>query len=110
MAKRPPALSVSEYAVMDAPESASVAKAVMPTTAPLAAFSATELAAVSLSVRTTRLSLTLLMEMVNGEMALEPSAEVALMNRVRVAPASASMGPSTVTTPMLGLMVNAAAV
>ena len=58
---------------MVAPESASVAKAVMPTAVPIVAFSATELAAVLLSLRTTGLSPTLVTAIVKDYSFWEPS-------------------------------------
>ena len=67
---------------MVAPESASEASAVMPTTSPMAAFSATELASVLLSLRTTRLSLTLVTVMATARAVevSEPSDALTVMS------------------------------
>ena len=91
--------------------SASLALAVMPTSVPTAAFSATVLALALLSVgaltSNSSTSLTLITKL---PIALDPSTEVARTNTVRVAPASRSSAPATLTTPVLASTTNSPAV
>ena len=65
--------------MMDAPESASTASAVMPTVAPLLAFSAIEFAFASLSERVGSLSSTLVILIVKLSVTVPPSEDVAWM-------------------------------
>ena len=87
--------------------SPSVALAVMPTTVFTAAFSATllTLALLSVGVVTSNSSTSLTLT-VKDCWAVEPSAEVALTYSVRVAPASRSMLPATVTMPVTASISN----
>ena len=89
------------------PASASVAKAVMPTTVPLAAFSATVLAAALVSVGVlTANSSTSVTVMVKVWVLNEPSATVAWTVMVWLAAVSesSSVPSATVTTPVVASM------
>ena len=106
MAKKPPGFDDRLYVTVSV-TSASVAKAVMPTAVPMAAFSATVLPDASASeTAEMAVSLTSLTSMVKLCVLVEPSVDVAVTSMVWLVAVSASRLPATVTMPVFASMAN----